>query len=128
MKRIGFITKNKVLAQSLATQINNNPDLGFEPYLLHDLSQALLDAEVLKIDIAVVEMIAGTPEDQEVVLPLCESLKQVIPGCRILLFVARNDDASRKVTINAMKQKIVDDFVFYDESLEYLFAKLLSLK
>jgi hypothetical protein len=128
MKRIGFITKNKVLAQSLATQLKSNPDLGFVPYLLHDLNQALLDAEVFKIDIAVVEMIVGTPDDHETILPLCESLKQTVPRCRILLFVAQNDDASRKVAIKAMKRKIVDDFVFYDESLEYLVAKLLSLK
>jgi hypothetical protein len=128
MKKIGFITKNRLFAQSLATQIKNNPDLGFEPYLMHDIDQALLDAEVFKIDMAVVEMIAGTPEDREVVLPLCESLKRAIPGCRILLFLAQSDDTSRAAAIKAMKRKIIDDFIFYDETLEYFVAKLLSLK
>lgn len=127
MKNIGLITKNKVLAQSLATQIKNNPHLQFEPFLLHDPGQALLDAEVLKIDLAVVELIAGTRKDNGAVLSLCENLRQTVPGCRLLLFVTQDDKASRKVAIKAMKRKIVDDFVFYDESLQYLLAKLGAL-
>ena len=127
MKKIGFITKNKVFAQSLSTQIKNNPDLGFEPFLLHDPHQAILDAEVLNIDIAVVEMITGDQTDNEAVLSLCEGLRQVVPDCRLLLFVSQDDNASRKAAIKAMKRKIIDDFVFYDESLQYLLAKLGSL-
>ena len=127
MKKIGFITKNKVFAQSLATQINNNPALGFVLYLLHDPGQALLDAEVLKIDLAVVEMITGNRKDNEAVFSFCKSLRQAVPGCRLMLFVAQDDNKSRKVAIKAMQRKIVDDFVFYDESLQYLIAKLLAL-
>ena len=127
MKKIGVITKNKVFAQSLATQIKSDPDLGFETHLLHNLKQALLDAEVLKIDLAIIEMITGSHADNEAVLSFCENLRQAVPGCRILLFVAQDDSANRKAAINAMKNRIVYDFVFYDESLQYLLAKLGAL-
>ena len=127
MKKIGLITMNKVLAQSLATQIHNNPDLRFEPCLLNNPEQALLDAEILNIDLAVIEMTSGSPVDNEAVLSFCKKLRQTIPGCRLLLFVVQGDTASRNTAIHAMQNKIVDDFVFYDESLQYLLAKLGAL-
>ena len=127
MRSIGFITKNKVLAQSLAIQIMSDPKLNFKPYLLRDPRQAVLDAEILKIDIAVIEMISGTQPDIDAVLSLCENLRRAVPACRILLFVARDDSASRRAAMKAMKRKVIDDFVFYDESLQYLLAKLGAL-
>lgn len=128
MKRIGFITKNKVFAQSLAPQIRNNPDLGYEPFLLLNLGQAALDAEVLKIDFAVIDTIAETAKEIEMVLDLCKELRKAAVGCRILLLVSQDSREGCDLAMKSLKDKIIDDFVFYDESLEYLLAKLSSLK
>jgi hypothetical protein len=68
MKNIGFITTNTMLAQSLATMVKNHSDLSLEPFLLLDPHQATLDAEVLKIDIAVVDVIDGVSDKAETAL------------------------------------------------------------
>lgn len=126
MKRIGFITTNKVLAQSLAAAMKNNPDLGFEPFSLLNPHQASLDAEILKINVAVIDVMENVSKETETVLLFCEELRKTVPACRLLLLVSQDDETSRKMAINAMKRKIVDDFVFYDTSLEYLYAKLAA--
>ena len=122
MKKIGFITTNKVLAQSLADTIKNHPDWGFEPFLLLNPRQAALDAEVLKIDTAVVDA-ADSNETKRV----CETLRQAVPGCRLLLLVPQDGKTGRKMAIQSIRSKAADDFVFYDASLDYLFAKLAAI-
>lgn len=126
MKRIGFITTNKVLAQSLAAAVASKPGLGFQPFLLLNPQQAALDAELLGIDVAVVDVIDGASAQAEAVLSFCRGLRNKLDGCRLLLLVSQADKAGRALVVDAMKRKAADDFVFYDTSLEYLFAKLAA--
>lgn len=126
MKKIGFITTSKVLAQSLAAAVSSNPALGLAPFLLLDAQQAPLDAEVLQIDVGVVDVIGGTAGESKTALALCRRLRLVVPGCRLLLLVSQEGASGRQMAISAMKNKLADDFVFYDTSLGYLFAKLAA--
>jgi hypothetical protein len=127
MKKIGFITTNKVLAQSLAAAVRNNPDLRLEPFLLLNPHQAALNADLVRIDTAVVDVMDVTPKETETALSICKKLRQTVPGCRLLLLVSQDNKKGRKMAIDAIKSRAADDFVFYDTSLEYLFAKLEAL-
>ena len=124
MKKIGFITTNKVLAQSLSSAMNARPELELKAFILSDSSQALLDVEVLKIDVAVLDVTSGVNTDASPTLSLCKKLRQAAPACRLLLLLSQNDRAGKKTVVAAVHASIADDFVFYDTSLEYLFAKL----
>lgn len=128
MKKVGLVTTNKVLAQSLAATIRNHPQLDFAPFLLLNPQQAALDAEMLKLDAAVVDVIDGAEKKAEKVLFFCEKLRKTLSCCRILLLVSQDDTAGRSMAINATKSKVADDFVFYNTSLEYLFAKLAAFR
>ncbi len=127
MRKIGFITTNKVLAQSLAASMKHNPNLRLEPFLLLNFDQAILDAEVLGIDIAVVDVIDGASKETKTVLAFCNNLRKTVVGCRLLLLVSQDDQKGRQMAIHAVKSNAADDFVFYDTSLEYLFAKVAAL-
>ena len=127
MKRIGFITKNKVLAQSLATLIKSNQDLPFEPYVFHNFEQAAIDAQIFEIDVAVVGTVAEDSEASGAVMSLCSDLRQTSPDCQILLLVEQESRHSRDEAMKAVSTKTVDDYVFQDTSLDYLLAKLLAL-
>ncbi|MGI5848522.1 MAG: hypothetical protein ACOX8Q_00390 [Christensenellales bacterium] len=124
MKKIGFITTNKVFAQSLAAVVKSKPDLRLEPFLLLNPHQATLDADLVRIDIAVVDVMDVTPKETKTALAICKKLRQTVPGCQLLLLVSQDNKKGRKMAIDAIKSRTVDDFVFYDTSLEYLFAKL----
>ena len=126
MKKIGFITTNKVFAQSLATLIRSNAELSLEPYLMHNPQQAALDVEVLGVDVAVVVADAGTAQEHEAALSLCNDLRRSSPCCRILLLVQQDVPDARDAALQAVKDNLADDFMFCDSSLDYLLAKLLA--
>ena len=121
MKKIGFVTTNKVLAQSLASAVKSRPGLDFELFLLLNPKQAALDAEILNIETAVVDMADTALEESY------ETLRRAVPDCRLLLLVPQGDKDRRKAAVRAIKSKNADDFVFCDTSLDYLFAKLAAI-
>lgn len=126
MKKIALITTNKILAQGLAGTVAILPELGFELFLLLDAHQALLDAKILKVDVAVVDVVDDSAQEKETAVAFCEKLHKALPACHLLLLVSQNDMPGRKMAIQAKKTQIIDDFVFYDTSLEYLLAKLAA--
>jgi DNA-binding NarL/FixJ family response regulator len=102
------------------------PDMEFEIFMLFNSQQALLDAEVFEVDVALIDVVGNGPEKKITQLSFCEGLHKRLPNCHILLLVSQDDLASRKMAAEAKQKKIVEDFVFYDASLKYLFAKLAA--
>ncbi|QRN84816.1 hypothetical protein JR334_07445 [Clostridia bacterium] len=130
MKKIALITTNKILAQSLAVAVRAMPDLKFEFILLLNSKQALLDAEIFDIDIALIDVALRDGIDcnteEMTVLAFCEDLYHRLPNCHLLLLISQYDKANCKMVTEAKAKKIIDDFVFYDVSLKYLFAKMAA--
>lgn len=131
MKKVALITTNKILAQSLAAAIKARPDLKFDIFLLLNSNQALLDAEIFEIDVALIDaaLLFAMDSDtkvREIPLSFCEELHNSLPNCHLLMLVSQDDMDSRQMATEAKGKKIVDDFVFYDASLDYLFAKLAA--
>jgi len=124
MKKIGLITTNKVFAQSLATTIKSMPGLGFELELLMNPNQAMLDAELLGIDVALSDMSVSVGKTNEEFLCFFDNMHKKLPNCRKLLLVSPDDEAAQKMVVEARDRGSIDDYVFNDASLEYLFAKL----
>lgn len=125
MKKIALIT-NKILGQSLASVIKGKPDLELEPYLMPNFGQALLDAQVWQVDIAVVDLVHNFAKGTEALSIFCEELRRTLPQCHILLLVSQDDMRTHDIAIETLKSKVADDYVFYDTSLNYLLAKLVA--
>ncbi len=124
MKKIALITTNKILGESLDAAIKAIPNLNFQLLLFFNKQQALLDAEVFQIDVALIDIIDSNTEKKEDPYLFCEKLHERMPNCHLLLLVSQDDKISRKMATEAKKKEIVEDFVFYDASLKYLLAKL----
>ena len=124
MKKVALVTTNKILAQSLAAAMQAMADSKFEFFLLLDANQAMLDAEIFEIDVALIDLMDRGTEEKETLLLFCESLHKKLPDIHLLLLVSQEDQPRREIASEAKKKQIVDDFVFYDASLKYLFAKL----
>ena len=132
MKKVALITTNKILAQSLDSAMKSMPNLDFQLTLLLDSHQALLDAEVLEIDVALIDVglidiMDNDIKERETSLTFCEKLHASLPNCHLLLIVSQEDKANRIMATEAKRKKIIDDYVFYDASLKYLFAKVAAL-
>jgi len=122
MKKIMFVTKHKILAQSLANVMAARPELCFEPYLLSDIHQAALDAEVLRADVVILDIAADKNHSES--LKLCNKLRKTIPECRLILLLPSDDFKCRQMAIAATQAALVDDFVYHDATLDYFFAKI----
>ena len=126
MKTIGFITTRRVLGQSLVKVIQTRPELELAPHLLLNMEQAALDAEVLKVDVAVIDQIDSTAERMVAALKLCAQMRCSVPTCRLILLLPQEDVMGREMAIEAKRGGSIDDFVFQDTSVEYLLAKLVA--
>ena len=124
MKRIGLITTNKIFAQSLAATMKSMPKLDFEAVLLLNPHQAMLDAELLGVDVALSDISICAGKTGEDLLCLLEDMHKKLPNCRKILLVSPDDETGRKAVAEAIDRGSIDDYVFNDASLEYLFAKL----
>ncbi len=60
-------------------------------------------------------------------LMLCTWLRQITPYCRLLLMCPEGQAEVVHCAIEAKQRGKIDDFVFYDVSLDYLAACLQSL-
>ncbi len=69
---------------------------------------------------------SGTPDIHDC-LKLADEIKEASPSCKILLMCSELDEVAVKHAILARKEARVDDFVFYDTSVEYLKASLSAL-
>lgn len=127
MKKIGFITTNKMFAQSFATSIKAQSESEFSPFLLLNPQQARLDIEVMGIDIAVVDIVEIACKDLGTLSTFCNQLRIARPNMRILLLASQDDSVDRRLAMSVVKNGDADDFVFYDTSLDYLFAKLSAI-
>jgi len=107
--------------------IEKYTDLEFEMHILQNQLQAVLDAQILSIDVAVLELFSHFPEHIEIAIGICKGLRESLPSCRILLIAPQDNDDIRNLAVNSVALHTVDDYVFYDVSLDYLLAKLLSM-
>ena len=60
-------------------------------------------------------------------LALCAWLREVTPGCRLMLMCPEGQEETVRHAIEAKRKGEIDDFVFYDVSLDYLSASLQTL-
>jgi len=126
VKTVAFITTRRVLGQSLARVIETRPELGLEPQLLLNMEQAALDAEVLKVDVAVIDQIDSSAEGLVAALRLCAQMRAAVPACRLILLLSQGDAVGREIAMESKRGGSIDDFVFQDTSVEYLLAKIVA--
>ena len=124
MKKMLFISKNKVLGQGLLAAIKARPELGLEWLPQFSYSEAAIGADVYHADVVILDVMDGAVADQ--VLELCRTLRGNSAVIQLLLLVRQDHPQVRAMAVGAKQTGLADDFVFYDSSLAYLFAKLAA--
>lgn len=125
MKTILFISDNKILGQGLLAAILSKPENGLQWTEQLNYSQAVVGAEIFQADVVILDVVDQA--DMEYVVEICQSLRQCNREVKILLLVRPEQDIVRRKSVDAKNMGLIDNFVFYDSSLTYLFAKLEAL-
>ena len=125
MKTVLFISPNKMLGQGLSAAFQSKPEFKFLWAAQLNSPQAIVGVDVFRADAAILDIADQT--DMEQAIEICRSIRRNEPNVKILLLVRPEQAVVRKVAVDTKNAGLADDFVFYDSSLTYLFAKLEAL-
>lgn len=118
--------RRKILSDALAKQAEGHAR--FELRTEQNYPMALLAAEAYVPDVAVVEVPeSGAWKDAEKCLAVCDAIRKQVPGCKQVLLCSENDEATCGAAVQAKREARIDDFLYYETSVNYLFSKLESL-
>jgi DNA-binding NarL/FixJ family response regulator len=115
----------RVIADLLISAIEKQD--GVEAFGEYIYKNAMIAAISRKPDIALVEIPEqyGCPADDTLIVS--EKIMEASPGCKIVMLCPERDEASVNACIEAKKTGKIEDFLFYDSSVDYLVSKLASL-
>lgn len=125
LKTVILIMRRASLAQGLIAKVHNIPgiQLCYEP----DYANADLAIRSHLAAGALIEVSEDDVHDINFCLTLCTWLRKVTPHCRLMLMCPEGQTEAVNRAIEAKRKGEIDDFVFYDVSLDYLSASLQSL-
>lgn len=126
MQTILLVMKRKALAQGLMRKLQDNSEL----LLVHEPGYASADLafRTLKARVTLIEVAESGECDVLYCLDLCARLRKETPGCKLLLMCPEQDKLCIEKAVQAKQEGDIDDFIFYDASIDYLASKLLSLQ
>ena len=125
LKTVLLIMHRASLAQGLMAKVRNAPgiQLCYEP----DYANADVAIRSHLAAGALLEVSEDGAHDISFCLALCAWLREVTPYCRLMLMCPEGQAEAVHRAIEAKRKGEIDDFVFYDVSLDYLAASLQSL-
>lgn len=125
LKTVLLIMQRASLAQGLMAKARDVPgiQLCYEP----NYANAEMTIHAHLATGALLEVSEDSAHDIGLCLTLCAWLRKVAPHCRLMLMCPEGQEETVHRAIEAKRKGEIDDFVFYDVSLDYLVACLLSL-
>ena len=120
---IAIFAKRRGIAQALLQRLCAHT--GIDPFFEPDYGQADTVIRARDARAALIEATEDKCEDILYCLSLCSKLRKEIPCCRLLLLCPESNSVVKAV--EARKDGIIEDFVFYDASIDYIVSKLLSM-
>ncbi len=125
LKTVLLIMQRTSLAQGLMAKVHDTSDirLYYEP----DYASADVSICVHQATGALLEVSEDTTHNISFCLALCAWLRQATPHCRLMLMCPEGQAEVVRRAIEAKQNGEIDDFVFYDVSLDYLAASLQTL-
>ena len=120
-----LIMKRKSMAQVLMSKIKEQG--GWNIILEQNYNMAEKSAMEQNADTAVIEAAEDGQYNIVYCLNLCARFRMNLPECKILFLCPEQNKENISKAIAAKQNKIIDDFIFYDTSLEYLVSKVFSI-
>lgn len=123
MTRALLVMNEKIFSQCLRQTLEGE----FKCYIENNYKRAAITANLCRADVVLMDMPFQSKEELERIYAICREIRQENPNCKLMLMCAPDAEAASQSAINAKKNKIIDDFVYYDTSWKYLFSKLRAI-
>jgi len=118
--------QRKMLSDSLIAQARTTTN--FNMIAEETYPMAVIAASENAPEIAMVEIPeSGEWHSAEKCLEICDMIHLNLPRCKQIILCDEKDTISCQAAIQAKQKHRIDDFLFYTNSIKYLFSKLESL-
>lgn len=125
MQTIMLIMRRRPVAQAFMKKLAGSTDASI--VCESDYTRAEHSIRKNNARAALVEVTEAGDYDAVHCLALCDRLRKNAPDCKLVLLCPEQDEPGVFQAVKAKKDGRIDDFVFYDASLDYLASKLLSM-
>ncbi len=125
MQKVLLAMQRKILAQSLRSALQASGK--FEVYLEACNKNVLLAALKFGANIILIEIPESGVEPAKEKLNLCREIRKAIPESKLFMLCPEYSEESKNLVVDAKKHGEIEDFIFYDTSLEYFVKKLESM-
>ena len=125
MANIMLFMQRKVIVEALMMKARDYPEIKLiyeSNYPNASLAIASHHAKVALIEVAELNFY-----NVDYCLALCKKLREQAPECKLVLMCPEQDEKSVQQVVEAKGNKFIDDFIFYDVTMDYLLSKLRSL-
>ena len=125
MRTVLLIMKRKSVAQGLMLKLRDVSD--FQLAYEAEYVRAAATIRVHDARVALIEVAESWEYGIAYCLELCARLREETPGCKLLLMCPENSSESKHAAVDVMRSGEIDDFVYYNVSMDYLQSKLAVL-
>lgn len=125
MPTILLLMQRKAIIQNIKKRLDGDNTI----FVISDknYNTDLVFSNGLKLEVILIEVSESRNYDIEYCLILCEEIRKINPWCKLLLMVPEQNKNSVNLVVKAKVSKEIDDFVFYDVTIDYLVSKILSI-
>ena len=125
MPGIVLLMQRRPIAQGIMREMGEHPhpQVGYES----DYAMAEIIIKSQSADTALIEVAESGKYDMHYCLDLCNKLRRQSPECKLVLLCPEQDKICVAQAVDAKRDRRIDDFVFYDSSIDYMTSKLLSM-
>lgn len=123
MRTVLLLMNRTSNTQGIMRTLSVDPELRFAC----ETDYARADAKAHGADVALIEVAESGGYDVAFCLALCDRIRRTRPECRLLLMCPERDRICVDRAVGAKQAGRIDDFVFYDASVDYLASKLSSM-
>jgi hypothetical protein len=126
MSSVSLIMWRKAIAGSLLSELRKEPGL-LLLYYEQDYAKAAESIRKHDAKVALIEAAETGGHDVNYCLKLCSLIRNESKDCKLILMCPEQDEEAVAQAVNAMQNGLIDDFIFYEASIDYLSSKIIAM-
>ncbi|HZJ98610.1 MAG TPA: hypothetical protein VFC79_01305 [Tissierellaceae bacterium] len=125
MPNLVLLMQREAIAQALMMKLRDSPSISLIYESDYNYAEIAINSTNAKA--VLIEVVESGPYDIGYCLKLCKEIRKNIPRCKLILMCPEQDEKSVRQVVGAKAENKIDDFVFYDVTIDYLASKLMSI-
>lgn len=125
MEKIVLVMRRRPIAQAIINGFKDKQERS--PIYEQNYKNAVLTIINHNPKAVLIEVAESGPYDVGYCLELCKEIRRKMPECKLVLMCLEKNERSVEEVVAAKEEEKIDDFVFYDVTIDYLTSKLISI-